>query len=509
MPVELTEARANPTAARESKSPTRDTVEWLVDNANTYRALLGSIAGAKRSVWISQLAFDADCVAYGDSATDDITLLDAIIDATRREDLDVRILLNESLLLDTASALRAALVRERVTGIEVRGVSRFPQLLHAKLLIVDEREAFVLGSPFVNGYWDDSSHRPIDERRPTRELGGRPLHDLSVGVSGPAVRALTELFAELWDDVAERPAGHPDGARIRVASDSTDAIRAISTIPRRVLALEPEGRTEILSAMESGIAGARSLLYIEHQYLSSRSIVRALTEALERSPELEVIVLLNQNPDVTAYRGWQNARLAETKLRSHPRVGFFALWSAERVADDTLAMNQVFVHSKVIIVDDLWATVGSANVDGVSLHSYGDDFESWLGERVFRDVRNFDVNLELSANDDAIPGAIGELRRLLWAEHLGENLESMPRPDGGWLQQWRAVASANVALLNSDAACENFSEPRSFVLPYSSASTPRAQLRDIGIDDGSVDLRFEPSWLEVHCSPNWIRNMFA
>ncbi|MDB4892582.1 MAG: hypothetical protein JWL61_4437 [Gemmatimonadetes bacterium] len=503
------EALADPIGTLESESPPRDAVEWLIDNANAYRAVLRSIAGAKRSVWISQLAFDADCVAHGDSATDDVTLFDAIVDATRREGLDVRILLNESLLLDTATALRAALVRERVSGIEVRGVSRFPQLLHAKLLIVDEREALVLGSPFVNGYWDDSSHHPIDERRPTRELGGRPLHDLSVRVSGPVVRALTEVFTELWDDVAERPAGIPSGVRIRVASEPTDAIRAISTIPRHVLALEPDGRTEILSAMENGIAGASSLLYIEHQYLSSRSIVRALIAALERSPELEVIVLLNQNPDVTAYRGWQNARLAETKLRSHPRVGFFALWSAERLSDDTLTLNQVFVHSKVIIADDVWATVGSANVDGVSLHSYGDDFESWLGERVFRDVRNFDVNLELSENDEAIPGVIGALRRLLWSEHLGENLESMPRPDGGWLQLWREVASANVALLNSDAACENFSEPRSFVLPYSSASTPRAQLRDVGIDDGNVDLRFEPSWLEIHCSPNWIRNMFA
>jgi phosphatidylserine/phosphatidylglycerophosphate/cardiolipin synthase-like enzyme len=504
VPAELLDALVA-TAQPESET----TVAWLVDNAKAYSAVLRAIAGAQRSIWISQLAFDADCIAYGESPEEDTTLLDALIGAHRREHLDVRILLNESLLLDTATALRAALARENASGIEVRGISRFPQLLHAKLLIVDEREALVLGSPFVNGYWDDERHRPVDARRPMRELGGRPLHDLSMRVTGAVVRALGDVYAELWDDVAEGATEESVRRRVHPAPSATDAIRPIATIPLGVLPREPEGRTEILSAMERGIGRARSLLYIEHQYLSSRAVMRALAAALARSPALEVIVLLNQNPDVTAYRGWQNARLAESKLRSHPRVGFFALWSAERLDDDVLALNQVFVHSKVIIADDEWATVGSANVDGVSLHSYGDDFESRLGRRVFRDVRNVDVNLELSESDDAIPGAIGDLRRLLWSEHLGDDVALASRPEDGWLPLWRARAAANVALLNSDSASEEFREPRSFVLPHSSASTPSAQLDSLGVRGASIDLRFKPSWLEVHCSPNWIRNMFA
>ncbi|MEO5815670.1 MAG: phospholipase D-like domain-containing protein [Gemmatimonadaceae bacterium] len=504
MPVELLD-RSVATVPLDSET----TVEWLVDNAKAYGAILRAMAGARQSIWISQLAFDADCIAYGESPGHDTRLLDTIVSATRRTHLDVRILLNESLLLDTATALRAALARENASDIEVRGISRFPQLLHAKLLIVDGREAFVLGSPFVNGYWDDDQHRPVDARRPMRELGGRPLHDLSMRVTGAVVRSLGDMFAELWDDVAERTAGTSVRRRGHTAPSATEAVRAISTVPPGVLPRQPEGRTEILAAMERGIGRARSLLYIEHQYLSSRAVIRALVAALVRSPALEVIVVLNQNPDVTAYRGWQNARLAEAKLRSHPRVGFFALWSAERLDNDVVALNQVFVHSKVIIADDEWATVGSANVDGVSLHSYGNDFESRLGQRVFRDVRNFDVNLELSENGGATDGSIGELRRLLWSEHLGEDVDVESRPDDGWLPLWHARAAANVALLNSGEACNHFRAPRSFVLPYSSASTPSGQLESLGVHRDTIDLRFKPSWLEVHCSPNWIRNMFA
>jgi phosphatidylserine/phosphatidylglycerophosphate/cardiolipin synthase-like enzyme len=501
MPVEMLDGAL---LERSRSIPTHDSVAWLVDNARAYEAILHSIRNARRSIWISQLAFDADCVAYGAASTE-VSLLDTIVDAAGRTLLDVRILLNESLLLDTAATLRAALVRRGPTGIEVRGISRFPQLLHAKLLIVDGCEAFVLGSPFVNGYWDDDMHRPVDARRPARELGGRPLHDLSVRVTGTVVRELGDIFDELWEDVSGK--GRPmtnAWSRERAALSDGGATRAIATVPRHVLPREPDGRAEILAAMERGIARARSLMYIEHQYLSSRKIVDALVAAVRRSPALEVIVLLNQNPDVTAYRGWQKARLSESGLLAHPRVGLFTLWSAELRDAGVRALNQVFVHSKVIVVDDVWATVGSANVDGVSLHSYGDDFESRIGKRVFRNVRNFDVNLEMTDDGD---GSIRELRRLLWSEHLGEDVEHVACPQEGWLHLWRARAAANVAALNTELGT---SRNGSFVLPYSVAATPEAQLADIGVTAlDAIDLRFKPSWLEVHCSPNWIRNMFA
>ena len=51
---------------------------------------------------------------------------------------------------------------------------------------------------------------------------------------------------------------------------------------------------------------------------------------------------------------------------------------------------------------------------------------------------------------------------------------------------------------------------RGLALPYSAASTPAAQLADLGIDPSAsrLDLCFNPGWLEVQFSPNWVRNMF-
>jgi hypothetical protein len=216
-------------------------------------------------------------------------------------------------------------------------------------------------------------------------------------------------------------------------------------------------------------------------------------------PALEVIAVLNQNPDITAYRQWQNDRFRDAGLLAHPRVGLFTLWTTA-----ARAINQVFVHSKVVTIDDNWATVGSANLDGVSLHSYGDDFSGFLGRRIFRNVRNFDVNMVIDERNDAELGGVRELRELLWREHLnGSGVTANA------LRQWRRQSACNVASLNGSPA--NASKlDSSFVLPYSTRATPAEQLRDVGVrlDAQHLDLCFNPGWLEVHASPNWVRNMF-
>jgi phosphatidylserine/phosphatidylglycerophosphate/cardiolipin synthase-like enzyme len=292
-------------------------------------------------------------------------------------------------------------------------------------------------------------------------------------------------------------------------------VRIVCTSPARVLPRARGGATEILDALLEGIDGARSLIYVEHQYLSARPVVSALTQALHREPELELIVVLNENPDVTAYQRWQNARLAEAGLLEHPRAGVFALWTAARDTrgSGATALNQVFVHSKVVVVDDRWATSGSANLDGVSLYSYGDDFTGTMGRRVFRNVRNFDVNVVVSDNvdDDAVRGSrpVADLRARLWSEHLELPAGSLARrPPAGWLRLWRGRAAANVVALGRPGSPD---EMCGFVLPYSAQRTPALQLIDLGlhIDPARIDVRFNPGWLEVQFSPNWVRNMFV
>ena len=500
-------------------------VEWLIDNHNAYDALLGSVRDARESILITQLAFDSDCVALDSSSGQEgrgKSLLDAILEVSTAKHVKVDILLNSTLLLDTMKPLRRWMSKGDgdCSRVRVRGISHFPQLLHAKMVIVDSARAFLMGSPFVNGYWDDSHHAPVDPRRPRRELSGRPVHDVSVAVEGDVVSQLAAVFAELWsaadargrepwnaaeDSIAEptaysarrTPAPRPTGAPVRV----------VTTLPSRLRNQKDLGSVATLEALLAGIARANDLIYIEHQYLSSRPVVAALRDALARHSDLEIVMALNQNPDITAYRGWQNARLAESGMLGHPRVGLFTLWTADARQPQTKPkINQVFVHSKVVIVDDRWAMVGSANLDGVSLDSYGSDFSSALLRRTFRGVRNVDVGLVIHDGPHKLrsAGSVRELRDCLWTEHLGPSANVDHRPGSGWLSSWRNRASENIAALN-EASRELATG--SFVLPYSAQPTPRRQLKDVGIS-APLDLQYEPSWLEVHCSPAWVRNMF-
>lgn len=500
MSPELLMARRQTRPEDDTRAPA-PAISWLVDNACAYRRMIEVVRRAQHTLRISQLAIDADCVSYDEDGTPS-RLIDELIAAGRRG-VEVRIVVNESLLLDTAKPLRRALEELGAVSIEVRGVSCFPRLIHAKLLIADDTDAIIIGSPFVNGYWDDSAHVPTDERRPTRELGGRPLHDLSVHVQGSACASLIAVHEELWANVTRKEAPLAQGA-----FEQRDGVAIVTTLPAGVSTRHPQGRTDIVNAMLEGLRRAKRFIYLEHQYLSSRRIVAALADVLAREPELQLIVLLNQNPDVTAYRVWQRDRLEEYGLADHPRVGLFSLWTRRTMSQHRLEMSQVFVHSKVMIVDDQWATTGSANLDGVSLHSYGADFKSALGKRVFRHTRNIDVNIVLDGADaPPLATAIRALRCTLWNEHLaGSASRAFDARDR--LAVWRATAEQNLASLRAATYVE--SDDGTIILPFNAEAFPEQQLVSLNVPLGrGIEIAFNPGWLEVHCSPNWIRNMFS
>jgi hypothetical protein len=98
---------------------------------------------------------------------------------------------------------------------------------------------------------------------------------------------------------------------------------------------------------------------------------------------------------------------------------------------------------------------------------------------------------------------VRELRERLWSEHVGDHGIALK------LAGWKSIASRNVVALNGDAEAGHPALSGSFVLPYSPSGRPRAQLADLGIlASAPIDLEFDPGWLEVNFSPNWVRNMF-
>jgi phosphatidylserine/phosphatidylglycerophosphate/cardiolipin synthase-like enzyme len=148
-------------------------------------------------------------------------------------------------------------------------------------------------------------------------------------------------------------------------------------------------------------AQARDLVYVENQYaFQSTWATRQAIAALSRRPSLRMIVVLPLWPDLLPLpmpglpdRLDLRANLGELFVRFGERVAVLGLL-VDGAAPGEYA--SVYCHSKLMIVDDTWLTIGSANLDDGSLESH--------------------TELNLSVLDS--PSARG-LRRALLTEHLG------------------------------------------------------------------------------------------
>lgn len=281
---------------------------------------------------------------------------------------------------------------------------------HQKMMVVDDTVAFVGGIDLTLHRWDLPAHHPVDQRRVDGE--GRlygPFHDVDMAVAGPAAAALGQLARARWKagrrvrppaEVSGDLAGlWPRGLPV----DATDVDVGLARTLTRATAAVPI--REIESATVGAIASARRMIYAENQYLTSRVVVRALAARLEASDGPEVLLVLPHTES-----GWMEQSSmgllreeALANLRAADRYGRLRLLApVTRAPEGDLA---IAVHSKVLVVDDRIAKVGSANF---SNRSMGLDSEC-------------DVIVDASESPAHAPAAafVASVRDRLLAEHLG------------------------------------------------------------------------------------------
>lgn len=385
-----------------------DLVEPLVDDA-LWAPLERAIREARRRIDLTQLLFEAGFTPRA------VPLAD-LLEAAAERGVAVRILVNENATIpDSYDELR-----DRFAGkpVEVRRLTMSPNVLHLKAFVVDD-EAFLVDAPFEQKYLDTSAHAIATARRGR----SKPLHSVSLRLLGPCVARVAAIFAWLWDAAGgaaprEIPSARPSAAGHR-------AVELAWTSPAGLLGAAPSHG--ILHAYEEAIARAKEYVYVENQYFTSPRIEVALREALAREPRLEVVLVLNVHMDIPTYDTWQAQRLDALREAGGERVGVFSLWSPKRAPGALL--RQLYVHSKVGIVDDAWATVGSANLDSMSLHT--------AGEFLVPAPPNLELNVVVTD-----PAWATDLRRRLWAEHLED--EGAWRTTRPTLAHWRRVAEENL-----------------------------------------------------------------
>ena len=151
------------------------------------------------------------------------------------------------------------------------------------------------------------------------------------------------------------------------------------------------------------------------------------------------------------------------------------------------------MHTKVGIVDNSWATVGSANLDGASL-----DYTQFVHPLQFADNRNHELNYIIFNHIDGQPAtdAVNLLRRSLWGEHLGLSAAANDVSKTGplsavgpnadkWLQLWSTTATTNASSLVNDPS--NPLPARILPYPPKPTSDPKKFLKGLSIGFDLLD----------------------
>lgn len=403
----------------------------LVDGRDFYLAVHEAACRAERSILMAGWQFSSKIpLVYGDDATGceyPTTLVDFLRAlCEERPELEIRILAWDASAVFTFE--REPLQR---FFFHVRGHERihykmdnahpFGASQHQKLVIVDRSIAFVGGMDITSSRWDDRAHRA---ENPHRRRGGRPYgpyHDVQAYVTGDAVDVLRGWFAERWRRATgdELPAVVPPRRELEIRpSFEVDApcIGLVRTLPRMKDHDPPlPPVTELYELHLRAIALAERSIYLETQYFSCDELCEALERRMAArgpatgQPPLEIAIVLPQKSAgfkeriaIGVYQQRILERLGEAAARTGHHLGVY--YSAAPGPEGDVP---VFIHSKVLAVDDRFLLVSSANAANRSM---GFDTElgiAWEAPVPTPSLRN--ARIDLLAEQCGLPKEAGAL----------------------------------------------------------------------------------------------------
>ena len=238
---------------------------------------------------------------------------------------------------------------------------------HQKIVLIDDTLAVCGGIDMADGRWDTRDHLEHDPRR--RRPGGHsygPWHDMTMMLEGPAAEALDALGRDRWRRAGGRP--------LRALKPSAESAWPERLAPHfenvevgiartRAAYNGDAAVTEVEQLFLEHIRRAKRFLYAENQYFASRVIAEAIATRLVEPDPPEFVII---HP--TSAHGWVEstvmdpirARLVRAieEIDRHHRFHLYAPYSGE---------TAIYVHAKLLIVDDELLRIGSSNFNNRSM----------------------------------------------------------------------------------------------------------------------------------------------
>lgn len=403
----------------------------LVDGEPAFRRILEAVESAQRSVWLTVAFIRADFLMPDGRGS----LFD-VLDRAVASGLDVRALVwrpnpearyaTEGGTFGGTQSNRDYLA-SRDSQFRVRwdrAHAGFCQ--HQKCWVIDA------GGPAETAFVGGINLNPRAMASPGH-IGGGDIHDTYLEISGPAATDIHHNFVQRWNEASE--CGAEDGCWAHKGDDDLEFPMRLSAergadlvqIQRNIHAgryrnsqPSPGAASFDISAGECAIreqylaalGSTRRSIYLEQQALSAPVILDGIEGALRRG--VEVVALLPAEPEAKAH----HARFSPLAKYDNFTLSGIAATDAKG------ARRPIYVHDKLMLVDDAWGTIGSCNLHHNSLFGHSELNASFWAPEVAR-----------------------ALRCQLFAEHIGEDTSSLD--DVAALRRYRAVALNNKARLAS------------------------------------------------------------
>lgn len=291
---------------------------------------------------------------------------------------------------------------------------------HQKFVIADGALAFLGGMDICSDRWDDRSHAEENPLRTNTDgVAYGAYHDIQTYHTGPLVEELVRLFQERWMNAGEAPLDLPRVAgNIRLPDTGILPLAADMVAVSRTYVLsstEPAAPVrEIRRLFIDAIMAADRLIYMENQYFSSQAVLWALEERMRATdrPLLQIVLILPDRLPFTEelFIGMQQMKMLRSLQRVAEETGHrFGVFSTACIKEGQRKMT--FIHSKLLLVDDRFLTIGSANTTNRSM---GLDSE---------------LNVSWEADPREQPELVASIRTVrasLLAEHIGYPFQAPP-----------------------------------------------------------------------------------
>jgi cardiolipin synthase len=205
---------------------------------------------------------------------------------------------------------------------------------HRKLLVVDGSIAFVGGINISSVYSSGSA-----SRRPENPAGYKVAwRDTHLQIEGPVVGELQKLFMKTWEKQRGKPLA-PKDYYPGLEPQGKDIVRAIGSTPDDPYSL-------IYLTLISAIGNAEKQVYLTNAYfVPDPQLLKSLTDAVARGVDVRLILPSHSDSDVVFHAGRAHySGLLEGGVKLYERLG-------------------ELLHSKTAVIDGVWSTVGSTNLD--------------------------------------------------------------------------------------------------------------------------------------------------